>query len=66
MAKSVALHLRTSPEVEAALKQCAADDDRSAAHMIEIILREGLIARGYLPAPAKTAKAAAKVKSPKG
>jgi hypothetical protein len=47
--KTNPLGFRVEPEIKAAIEKAAADDDRSVSSLIERILKEWLMRRGYLP-----------------
>lgn len=48
MARSATIAVRVVPEVKAAAKKAAADDNRSVASLVEKILIEYLRKHGYL------------------
>jgi hypothetical protein len=41
--------MRLDPEIKAAIERAAKDDDRSVSSLVERILKEWLVRRGYLP-----------------
>lgn len=49
--KDIVIGLRLTSEIKKALDKAAADDDRTGASLAMKMIREGLIARGYLTAP---------------
>jgi hypothetical protein len=42
------LALRVAPDTQEALKRAAADDERSVSSMVERVLRDLLVEKGYL------------------
>jgi len=50
------LSVRLSEDAAKALKEAAEDEERPEGQLARILIREALIARGYLPKPEKKRK----------
>lgn len=51
MARTNPLGVRVEPEVKEALERAAKEDDRSISSLVERILKQWLMEKGYLPKP---------------
>ena len=49
MIRQLPTSMRLDPEIKAAIERAAKDDDRSVSSLVERILKEWLVRRGYLP-----------------
>lgn len=48
MARTNPLGVRVEPEIKEALERAAKDDDRSTSSLVERILKQWLVEKGYL------------------
>lgn len=49
MVRNIPTSMRLDPDIKAALKRAATEDDRSVSSLVERILKEWLRDKGYFP-----------------